>query len=142
VTTALRQIQYNEPLFSSMRDELASAELPTDNLLEGDSRYFALGDDGFGGLVDFGEVVLLRSIVVSQARRNRGTGGAILSGLLAEARAMGAREAWLLTTTAESFFEKHGFLRTVREGAPKSITDTSQFQTLCPASAALMCRRL
>jgi GNAT superfamily N-acetyltransferase len=139
---AFRQIHKGEPLFATMQSELERAELPTTDLFDEDARYFALGDRGFGGLVRLGDIVLLRPIVVPHGRRNRGTGKAVLDGLLTEAKSLGAREAWLLTTTAESFFARHAFVRAARGEAPAAIRDTSQFQSLCPESAALMRFRL
>ena len=60
--------------------------------------------------------------------------------LLAQSR--GVQELCLLTTTAEHFFERLGYQRAEREAAPASIRGTSEFTTLCPASAVFMRKRL
>ena len=54
----------------------------------------------------------------------------------------GARRAWLLTISAAPYFEKIGFARIPREAAPHDIAATSQFTTLCPASAVLLSRSI
>jgi len=58
------------------------------------------------------------------------------------AREHGAREIYLLTTTAERFFARAGYESVPRNDAPSAIRETSEFATICPASAALMRKRL
>ncbi|HEX3665554.1 MAG TPA: GNAT family N-acetyltransferase [Rhizomicrobium sp.] len=138
----VRGIEPADDLFAAMKNELAAAGLPTDDLLEGDARYFALESFGFGGYVPFGEHALLRSIVVPPGSRGSGHGTAILQALLAEARAARCREAWLLTSDAAEFFVRHGFDSVPREQAPTAVAGTSLFRDLCSPSAVLMCQRL
>jgi amino-acid N-acetyltransferase len=47
-----------------------------------------------------------------------------------------------LTTTAESFFAKHGYQRAARESAPAAIRGTREFAGICPASSTFMLRHL
>jgi N-acetylglutamate synthase-like GNAT family acetyltransferase len=82
-------------------------------------------------------MALLRSIVVPRAKRRHGLGTDMLAGLIGAARKSGAREVWLLTTTAEGFFAANGFERVVRTD-PAAIAATSQFKDICPDTAALM----
>lgn len=60
----------------------------------------------------------------------------------ARARSHGVQQLCLLTTTAERFFERLGYERADREAAPTAIRGTSEFTSLCPASAAFMRKRL
>jgi amino-acid N-acetyltransferase len=136
--TKLRAIKAGDPAFEVMRTSLGTADLPTSDIDEGDTHYFACDGGGFGGLVRLGDVVLLRSIVVPANMRRGGVGSAVLDGLIATARTWGAKEAWLLTTTAEAFFAAKGFSRVARTEAPTAIAATSQFKDICPDSAALM----
>ncbi len=96
----------------------------------------------FGGFVKLGNAGLVRSLVVAGAARGRGVGSSVLRGLIAEARALGITDLWLLTTTAEPFFVKHGFQPAAREQAPGEVAQTAQFKDLCPSSAVLMRRDL
>ena len=59
-----------------------------------------------------------------------------------EAAGRGVRALYLLTTTAEHFFPKLGFLRTERGSVPEEIAATHEFQTMCPDSAVVMVKRL
>jgi amino-acid N-acetyltransferase len=49
---------------------------------------------------------------------------------------------YLLTTTAETFFERRGYRRVDRIQAPPAIKLTPEFAGLCPASSAFMIKRL
>jgi len=140
--TALQAIKPGDSAFVVFRSTLEAAGLPTSDLGEGDAHYFAFEAGAFGGFVHIDGAVLLRSIVVPAAQRHRGLGGVILETLLEIARSQGAKEAWLLTTTAEAFFAANGFERVARADAPIAITGTSQFKSLCPNSAVLMRQEL
>ena len=69
-----------------------------------------------------------------------GVGKAIVARLARKAFDLGGRRLWLLTATAEPFFEAIKFKRVDRANAPASILATRQAQGLCPASAAVLTR--
>jgi len=124
---------------------LEDADLPTEDLGESGRTFFAFEDAGrrigFGGFELYGEDVLLRSVVVLPEARGKGYGHAVTEAVLGRAREAGARNAFLLTTTAESFFEHEGFARIERATAPASILATKQATTIC-STAALLARSL
>jgi amino-acid N-acetyltransferase len=135
------------PSLQSAMALLSSARLPVEDLTEAHCEHFfysgpAQRPTGLVGLELFGDVALLRSLVVSEELRGRGEGRALLEHAERHARARGVRELYLLTTTAEKFFEKHGFERAAREAAPAAISGTREFAGICPASSAFMVRRL
>lgn len=136
--TALREIERSDPAFAAMCAALEAAQLPTADLFDTPARYFALGTEGYGGLVQLGNTGLLRSIVVAKEQRGKGVGAAILKGLLAKARELGLEDVWFLTTTAHEFFSKRGFARVPRANAPAAIAGTAQF-TAVPMRGSL-CR--
>lgn len=126
---------------------LAAAQLPTEDLTAGHcEQFFFTGSPseptGLVGLELFGNVALLRSLVVAAGRRGTGEGAALLKHAEDHARAEGVLTLYLLTTTAESFFAKHGYQRSARESAPAAIRATREFAGICPASSAFMMRRL
>jgi amino-acid N-acetyltransferase len=90
----------------------------------------------------FGDVALLRSLVVAASARGQGAGSALLLQAEAHARAHGVRTLYLLTTTAEEFFARRGYTRASRETAPAAIRSTREFAGICPASSAFMSRQL
>ena len=89
-----------------------------------------------------GDVALLRSVAVHAPARGHGLGRALVERALADARDAGAREAWLLTETAEPFFAGLGWTRADRAAAPAAIRATLEFTSACPATAIAMRRPL
>jgi N-acetylglutamate synthase-like GNAT family acetyltransferase len=95
------------------------------------------------GFEDFAESLLLRSVVVAEEARRKGIAGSLVNALHRRAVTDQRRIAWLLTTDSAVYFSKHhGYEKVSREQAPESIKNSSQFSSLCPANAVLMCREL
>lgn len=89
-----------------------------------------------------GDRALLRSVAVHPSARGHGLGRALVHRALAEARAAGAREAWLLTETAEPFFAGLGWSRADRAEAPPAVAASVEFASACPTTAIAMRRPL
>jgi L-amino acid N-acyltransferase YncA len=89
-----------------------------------------------------GDAVLLRSFAVAPSHRGSGVGARLLDRLEADAQAAGARAAYLLTTTADEYFLRHGYRRMPREEAPPGLHASAEFQGACPASAVFMGKSL
>jgi len=126
---------------------LSAADLPTSDLTEEHCRhFFFMGSPdspaGLVGLELFGDVGLLRSLVVAPGARRAGAGSELVTHAEEHARRQGVRALYLLTTTAEGFFAKRGYARAAREAAPAAIRATREFAGLCPASSAFMCKQL
>lgn len=94
------------------------------------------------GLEIYGDAALLRSLVVSAAARSQGLGSALVLHAEAYAAAHRVRALYLLTTTAQPYFECRGYRRIDRSQAPPSIQSTHEFASLCPSSSAFMVKRL
>jgi len=134
------------PLQAAVR-LLQQANLPTEDLTDVHcENFFHSGPPdaptGLVGLELFGDVALLRSLVTSPDHRGTGEGTALLKHAESAARSQGVRALYLLTTTAESFFARHGYARTARDAAPAAIRFTQEFAGICPASSAFRCREL
>lgn len=125
---------------------LREAGLPTEGVAEGFTDFVVAERDGrivgAGGLERAGPDALLRSVVVHPDERGTGVGQALVAWVIAAARAAGIRALWLLTTTAPRYFETLGFRHRERSEAPEGIRATAEFTSCCPASAALMSRRV
>jgi amino-acid N-acetyltransferase len=137
----------SKPTLAGAKALLSSAQLPTEDLHESHCEYFfysgsAERPTGLVGLELFGEVALLRSLVVAAGHRGSGEGAALLAHAESQARAQGVRELYLLTNTAEAFFARRGYTRSARDSAPDAIRTTREFASICPSSAALMMRNL
>ena len=132
---------------AAIRRLLAECGLPTDDLAPDLLRNFLVQRDGaslaaVGGLEFAGGEALLRSLAVAPSHRGAGLGPRMVRALEAAARQKGACRLYLLTTSAEAFFEPLGYARIAREAAPPAIRATQQYSALCPASSALMVKPL
>lgn len=97
---------------------------------------------GIGGLEQLGSNVLLRSLIVAPEARGKGIARELVARLEDNARACGQQYVWLLTTTAERFFERIGYKRVSREDVPGEVRLCRQFAALCPSTASCMRKRL
>jgi len=124
---------------------LEKAGLPVADLCAETLAFVAEKDDLFQGVIgqeSFGSVALLRSLVVSADARGAGIGPALVSALEIASLAEGVRELWLLTTDADRFFAKLGYVTRDRADAPEIIRNTEEFSGLCPGDAVLMSKKL
>ena len=86
--------------------------------------------------------MLLRSLAVAREARGTGIARALVARLEDNARSCGRQDVWLLTTTAERFFERAGYERVSREDVPGEVRLCRQFAALCPSTASCMRKRL
>jgi amino-acid N-acetyltransferase len=94
------------------------------------------------GLELFGFEGLLRSLAVRPALRNCGLAQLLVAHAESFSIGQGVTRLFLLTTTADGFFRRLGYLPLSRDEVPPVIRDTPQFAGLCPASAALLYKRV
>jgi amino-acid N-acetyltransferase len=126
---------------------LESAQLPTEDLSDAHCEHFFFAGPrdaptALVGVELLGGVALLRSLVVTERARGAGVGSELVRHAEDYARQGGVHTIYLLTTTAEAFFERRGFARADRASAPAAIRATREFAGICPASSAFMSRRL
>jgi amino-acid N-acetyltransferase len=132
------------PMISAL---LEAYGLPTDDLSEQDLSLFRIQESSgclqaIGGLERCGDVALIRSVATTAAVRGRGMAGEIVDGLEALAMSEGFDSIFLITNTAQGYFEARGYSRIERTNVPQSVRDSRQFSTLCPGSATVMCKRI
>jgi amino-acid N-acetyltransferase len=138
---------FQRPPATAVKALLAQAQLPASDLTEAHLEHFiGCGSaemlEGVVGLELYPPYALLRSLAVTAAERGNGLGSALLADAERYARSRGVAEIYLLANTAERFFERKGYARVPREAAPAAIRETQEFAALCPASSALMRKRL
>lgn len=97
---------------------------------------------GAVGFEPYGSAALLRSLVVAPTQRGGGHGNALVGAVEARAHKFGVAELYLLTTTADAFFSRLGYAKIARDTAPAALQSTTEFATLCPASATCMHKSL
>lgn len=127
----------------SIRWLLDMESLPSADITEDALEHFLvyrdeLGIAGVVGLERYGEVALLRSLVVAAERMGRGLGRRLVAAAEELAAELNVQSIYLLTTTAAVFFESRGFRYIEREQAPPAIRESREFASLCPATAILM----
>jgi amino-acid N-acetyltransferase len=74
--------------------------------------------------------------------RGRGLAQALVARIVAHAHARGIVKLYLLTTTAEKFFERLGFAMTERSAVPSERLATEEFQSLCLSTDVCMTREI
>lgn len=126
---------------------LRECNLPTEDILP-EKIFFKLIADrvsnviACAGFESYHDQGLFRSFAVHPSRQKMGLGKVILGALELEARQVGIKQFHLLTNTAESYFLSKGFLISQRTEAPLSIQLTSEFTSMCPASAVYMTKMI
>jgi len=135
------------PAPDAARGLLAAANLPTSDLTDEQvAKFFYCGSAtapaALIGLEIYGADALLRSLVVDPTVRSKGLGSALVERAEAHAAMHGVGTLYLLTTSAEDFFARRGYHRIDRTVAPAAIRSTREFAGLCPASSAIMFKRL
>ena len=135
----------------AIRSLLAGSGLPVADLDATSLEHFLLetlddgGQEKVGGAVGlerYGDIGLLRSLVVDESLRGTGCGSRLVDAVERLAVGSGLSELWLLTIDADGYFAARGYSARSRTLAPAAIRDTEEFSRLCPDSAVLMARVL
>jgi amino-acid N-acetyltransferase len=131
--------------FDALRRLLDACTLPHADLAPSPLCHFAVARNGdmivgCVGLEPFAEVALLRSLAIEVSRRRSGLGTLLAARAEHNAAELGVHVLYLLTTSAEAFFERRGYRPTPREQVPATIAATQEFAQLCPAAATCMTR--
>lgn len=95
-----------------------------------------------GGFEIYDDVALLRSLAVTEAKRNEGLGQLIYAALIEHAKTKNIKQIYLLTETAEKFFIKNGFTKVERNIIPDTIKNTYEYKVLCAESAILLMKNI
>jgi RimJ/RimL family protein N-acetyltransferase len=81
---------------------------------------------------------LIRSFAVASQYQKQGIGSELFSKILKEAKRQKIYTLHLLTTTAEAYFNKKGFIIKNRSDVPMCIQNTSEFSALCSLDSTYM----
>ena len=93
---------------------------------------------GCGGAETHQFVALIRSVAVAADRRGSGVGRRIVRQLLDRLSSRGVRQFYLLTTSAEGYFEKRGFKTIDRDEIHPQLLGSSELQGQCLSTATCM----
>jgi amino-acid N-acetyltransferase len=125
---------------------LAACDLPHEDIAPHLEHFIVAREGGrlvgVIGLEVHGPDALVRSLAVSGDCCGQGIARRLYATLLGRARPLGLQRLYLLTTTAQGFFELLGFRSVARDSVPEAIRGTEEFRALCPSSATCMTRPL
>lgn len=125
---------------------LKSFSLPTEDLESSEVALFGLTVDdkvvGCIGYEQFEELGLLRSLVVDKNHQGKGIAFKLVDYLEKHVIKMGMSHLFLLTETAESYFEKLDYRVIERSKTPDGLKASAEFSHLCPDTAVLMMKEL
>ncbi len=135
------------PPAAKVMNLLAACSLPHADITEKKlQHFFGCGPDGdprgVVGVELYGDVALLRSLAVDERARGKGCGRRLVQEAERYAARSGVKRVYLLTTTAERFFQTLGYAKVERESAPDAIRGTTEFSSLCAVSAVVMAKDL
>jgi N-acetylglutamate synthase-like GNAT family acetyltransferase len=132
--------------FPAVEKLLKTNGLPVEGVKENFASFIVAehGDRIVGavGLELYDSMALLRSAVVAAADRGTGVGRRLVEQILEFAERTGVDEIYLLTTTAEEYFPRFGFVRTTRAAVPAAVKTSAEFRGACPDTAIVMERRV
>ena len=121
---------------------LAELRLPVAGVAEGGDRFLVAESAGrligLAGVEHYGTGALLRSVAVSPEAQGSGTGQRLVEAVIALARTSRSRDVYLLTTTAERWFPRFGFVPIERAEVPESVQASLEFRGACPSTATAM----
>lgn len=145
VMNLIHKIVSNQTEFETFREAVKAAGLPHQDL-NYQNQVLVLYYEGnklvgTGGLEVVNQYALLRSVSVNSNSRGQNLGKAITTDLLKNAQKSSLEAVFLLTDTATTFFEKHGFEKVDRTAAPSEIKSTTEFSSVCPVSASFMVKK-
>lgn len=144
--SAIKILQSQKKYSYKVKTLLKNSDLPCEDIDEHIEHFLLAEMDneiiGAIGLEKFSQSALLRSFVVDRPYRKSGIGKILLCSLLEDALSKQIETLYLLTTTAQTYFEKNGFQTVHRDSLPIEIKNTKEFKSLCPVSAICMSKEL
>lgn len=131
---------------AAIRSLLAANHLPTADIADDAVRLFEFRQDneliGTVGVEQHSHTGLLRSLAVKDDHRSKGIGEHLVAHVLRYCLSQQITELYLLTTTAERYFERLGFQQIGRDTVSEEIKQTREFRDICPNSAVVMHKAL
>jgi amino-acid N-acetyltransferase len=138
----INRIKTTEEL-ETLKSLLKECQLPHEDITLDNNTFLGYYDStgqliASGGLEFHGASALLRSVAVKELFRNQALGKKILDDLFKKAADKKVTSIYLLTETAHEYFLKKGFKDTSRDEVPEELKKSSEFSSVCPASAKCM----
>lgn len=130
----------------AIKQLLRESHLPTEDLTDELPHFLIATLDGrlvgCVGLEITSNQALLRSFAVEERFRNQQTGQKLYEAVIQLAEELSVASIYLITTTAEKYFEKQGFYKISRQQVPDAIRQTQQFSMICASTGIMMQKEL
>jgi len=97
---------------------------------------------GVIGIEIYSSTGLLRSLAVDDSFKKLNIGTTLINRLFNNSKLRNIKDVYLLTETAEKYFEKFNFQSIDRSNVPDIIMETQEFKEICPVSATVMHRNI
>lgn len=135
-----------KPDLDMIKKLLDDNKLPTTDIYQ-DNVHFFVGctDNGMIGVIGFEKyknVGLLRSLAVKDPYKDQQIGTQLIKFLFNWCVSEQIDTLFLLTTSAEKYFTRFGFVDIDRHEVPDAIKQTREFKDICPVSAVVMYKKL
>jgi amino-acid N-acetyltransferase len=116
--------------------------LPVTGVKEHLANFMLVFDDdrliGCAGLEIYSGAALLRSVCIDADYRNEGLGQKLTDAMLELAAGCKLAQVALLTTNAEAYFARSGFVTVARHLLPEALHASAELQGACPERATAM----
>jgi amino-acid N-acetyltransferase len=120
--------------FDKICQLLSEEKLPAEDINPLLEHFFvAVGENEITGVIGMDKYAndgLLRSAVVKSTHRNSGIAAALVNQLFDYAKQQHVLTLYLITNTAEKYFEKRGFHRIERNEVPETVLQSNEFKGL------------
>jgi amino-acid N-acetyltransferase len=131
---------------AAVKHLLVASLLPSRDVGGANQRFIAAREGGHvigcAGLQLAGADGLVRSMAVHWTRRNAGLGSRLHARLLLEAAMCGVRTLYVVTSTAEDFFARHGYRKVAAQAVPPELQASEEFTAFVPGGSTVMSRRV
>jgi C_GCAxxG_C_C family probable redox protein len=121
---------------------LKANNLPVDDIKQGKQQFLIAQKDeqtvGCIGIEIFGKDAILRSLAVDEKWRNKKIANCLYQKLLDDCWGNGITRLFLLTNTAQGYFERLGWAIAKRSEVPAAVAASAEFAHLCPSTAVCM----
>lgn len=121
---------------------LSRNHLPVAGIEEHLANFMLAFDDtrliGCAGLEMYREAALLRTVCVDADSRHEGLGQKLTDAMLELAGSRNLHQVALLTTDAQAYFARSGFVTVARHLLPQALHASAELQGACPESATAM----
>ncbi|MCL6477003.1 MAG: arsenite methyltransferase [Peptococcaceae bacterium] len=127
--------------YQAIHSLLAISGLPTAGVRENLPGFLVADYNGLAGVIGMeraGTSVMLRSLAVHPECRKSGIAAALVNQALDQARRDGAKDAYLLTNTAEKYMQRWGFAKIDRSEVPPALLQNSALAAACSSRCTCM----